>query len=219
MDNYKAYRELRDASINREGNIKLELTVSTITHPEFRLSNGWKYEFKEKGRLIYASTNIYRISAEDFSGFCKGLLGKMQEIEQEAVQMVELWAAYTALHSLAASVGQKREECDLLEKLERIEQAYEKHKGCLHEFPNEILMSREFLNDRIVLEKARDAALEAANNKKGRSLVIKGIDMIHGFRKNDTMLFDPIDIYYTHDEKGAELRSSLERYATAPLSM
>jgi hypothetical protein len=212
VDHHEVSRETRDASINSDANIKLELTVSNTDLPTFKLSDGWTYEFKQAGeRIAHASAKIHE---KDFSEFCKGLLAKIRSIEGDSIARVRLFNAYARLHTLASDEPEL--DRGICEFYTEIKKAYEQHEEDLPGFPVDIFswQGETFNRERLAL--GRDMMLAAAGKKDGRPLTIFGADNLKGFVRDGTMLFHPIDVYNTHEREGQELRKKLEEYSVTP---
>lgn len=218
---YAAIRQITEARRNNESNAKLELKVKLADSVKFELSNRWSYEFNKKGDIIYASTKIYKIHPEEFKEFCSGLLKQIKNIEKDILKQAELWQGASALNSMFLHYNDlDYTDQDLDEYYEKVSRAYFENQEDLEEFPIALITSYDtFLTERDQ-KKAIDLLIEAGRRKKGDSLAITGMKNLHGFGKDNVMLFDPFDInmpgdgiYYTHEEQGANFRERLEEYS------
>lgn len=216
---YAAIRQITEARRNNESNVKLELKVILTDSVKFELSDRWIYEFTEKGNIIYANKKIYEIHPEEFKEFCSKLLNQIKNIEKDTLKQAELWQGASALNSMFKHYNDiEYTDQDMDEYHEKVSKAYFENQEELEEFPIALITSYGTYLTEKEQKKAIDLLVEEGKKKQGDPLVITGMNNLHGFRKDGTMLFNPIDrlvngSYYTPDEEAKNLRKTLEKYS------
>ena len=216
---YAAIRQITEARRNNESNVKLELKAILTDSVKFELDNKQIYEFTEKGNLIYANKKVYEIHPEEFKEFCNELLNQIKNIEKDTLKQAELWQGASALNSMFKHYNDiEYTDQDMDEYHEKVSKAYFENQEELEEFPIALITSYGTYLTEQEQKKAIDLLIEEGKKKEGNPLVIAGMNNLHGFRKDGTMLFNPIDrlvngSYYTHDEEAKNLRKTLEKYS------
>jgi len=218
---HAAIRQITEARRNNESNVRLELKVQLADSVKFELSDRWSYEFTEKGNIIYANKKIYEIHPKEFKEFCSKLLNQIKNIEKDILKQAELWQGASALNSMFKHYHDiEYTEQDLDEYYEKVSKAYFENQEELEEFPLALITSYGTYLTEQEQKKAIDLLIEEGKKKQGDPLVITGMKNLHGFSKDNVMLFDPFDTnmvgdgaYYTHEEQSANLRARIEKYS------
>ncbi len=171
------------------------------------------------GGLIYASNlERYSLSQLVFARFFHKLEEKIKITEGEISNKGMLELAAASIDTML-----RREEFEgkgvdpykfFKTQFDRVIKVYSELWQELADFPIDIFTHYLFGTPKNILKNARKKLEKLADRKEGKTLLIRNTrSLTVGFRKNDnSMLFDPIDFYYTDEERSQSFRKQLVAY-------
>ena len=100
-------------------------------------------------------------------------------------------------------------------KCKRVVEAFERNRGQLQGFPIDVFYKNQFFAPKKILRQARKALIDLSKRVFGNSVYILNTrPLTSGFVNNkDDLIFDPIDWYYTEDERSQSFKKQLRLYS------
>jgi len=171
-----------------------------------------------KGLVYVSSLETYHLSQLAFVYFFHELEEKIKITEGEIFNKGMLELAATSIDTML-----RREEFEgkgvdpykfFKMQFDRVIRAYNKLWQEPPDFPIKIFTNYDFNAPKNILKTAKNKLEKLADRKEGKNLLIKNMHPLTlGFRRNDnSMLFDPLDFYYTDDEDSKNFRKQIRDY-------
>lgn len=200
--------------IGRSNRLQLkDLIYPNITILEYQIPVG-------NDAIYMEDRKVSQVSFSAIGEFSRLFLAKIDSVEERILEKNKLESASGALDTVLRReefmIGPLDPSDFFRRRYEKVKEVYERHKEELDGFPVGIIYKNDFFAPKEILERAKKILEEAAKKRKGRTLFIKDMrKFTAGFRRSNenTLLFDPIDWYYTEDEKSHGFRKQLKLYS------